>query len=209
MRPLRAPAIGLGVSYLVAVVLLGPLLGSTADSATAYAEHYADGSNVFRDLVGSMAVLVSAIMLVWTVVSAKCASAGKGQYEAVATELTAFVGLVSAAAMVVAAGLLATVPLTTAIGNLTDDPGIDDSVRAGIAQAGTVVLLVAMLTVGVTSVLIAKLGRRHDAVPNWIAVTSWIVAGTLLFGWSVALLLPFGLWAIGLGLTWRTQPTPE
>ena len=50
-------------------------------------------------------------------------------------------GFISASALVVAAGLLATVPLTTAIGNLTDDPGIEIGVQAGIAQSGTVVLL--------------------------------------------------------------------
>ncbi len=210
MRSLRIPAIGLGVAHVVAVALLGPLLGSTADAATAYAEHYAADGNLLRDLLGCVAILVTACMLVWTVVSARHAMGNATDEGAVAKEITALSGVVSASTMVVAAGLLATVPLTTTIGNLTDDPGIDDSVQAGIAQAGTVVLFVAMLALGATSVLIARLGRRADAVPKWIAATSWVVAGTLILGASVALLMPFGMWAIALGLTWNTPPTePE
>jgi hypothetical protein len=133
----------LGVSHLVAIALLGPLLGSTADSSTAYADHYGNDSNTERDLFGSVAVLVAASMLIWTVVMARRSSSKHVQDE-VATELAVVAGMVSASAMVVAAGLLATVPLTTAIGDLTDDPGIEIPVKAGIAQAGTVVLLVAI-----------------------------------------------------------------
>ncbi len=206
MRSLRVPAIGLGITHLVAVALLGPLLGSTADASTAYAEHFAADGNLLRDLAGCMAVLIAACMLVWTVVAARYASGQATDEAAAANGLTAFAGLISASAMVVAAGLLATVPLAATIGKLTDDPGIDASVQAGIAQAGTVVLFVAMLAVGATSVLVARLGRRADAVPKWIAVMSWIVAGTLILGASVALLMPFGMWAIALGLTWNTPP---
>ena len=73
-RPLRLPAIGLGCSYLVAILALGPLLGSSADASTAFAEHFADDGNRVRDLAGSVALLVAAAMLGWTVVSARSAS---------------------------------------------------------------------------------------------------------------------------------------
>lgn len=112
--------------------------------------------------------------------------------------------MVSAGVILVAAGLLATVPLSTAIGNLTDDPGIEVSVQAGIAQAGTVVLFVAMIAVAATSVLLARVGRSAGALPRWIGVTSWFAAGALLLGASVALLLPFSAWIIAAGLSWRS-----
>lgn len=34
VRPLRAPAIAIGCSYLLAILMLGPLLGSSADAST-------------------------------------------------------------------------------------------------------------------------------------------------------------------------------
>jgi hypothetical protein len=58
------PAVGLGCSYLLAIVLLGPLLGSSADASTAFADHFADEGNRLRDLVGSFALLVAAGSLV-------------------------------------------------------------------------------------------------------------------------------------------------
>ena len=100
--------------------------------------------------------------------------------------------------------------MTTSIGSITDDPGIEPPVQAGIAQAGTVVLLMSMLVVGATFVLAARLGRAAGSVPRWIAVTAWIVAAALILGMSIALLFPFGAWLIALGLTWKTdEPAPR
>jgi hypothetical protein len=101
--------------------------------------------------------------------------------------------------------LLLTVPLTSFIGDLTDDPGIDLGVQAGIAQAGTVMLFVAALCLAPTTVLLARLGRQDLAVPRWISVTAWITAATLCLGVSVGLLIPFALWAIALGLVWASR----
>jgi len=69
------PAVGLGCSYLLAIVLLGPLLGSSADASTAFTDHFADEGNRLRDLVGSFALLVAAGSLVWTVVAARTETA--------------------------------------------------------------------------------------------------------------------------------------
>jgi len=115
--------------------------------------------------------------------------------------------VVSASGLLVAAGLLATVPLTTSIGNITDDPGIEPPVQAGIAQAGTVVLVMSMLVVGATFVLATRVGRSAGSVPRWIAVTAWIVAIALILGMSIALLFPFGAWLIAFGLTWKADET--
>ena len=79
MRPLRLPAIGLGCSYLLAIVMLGPLLGSSADASTAFAEHFDDDGNRLRDLLGSVALLVAAAMLVWTVVTARRTTIGNAE----------------------------------------------------------------------------------------------------------------------------------
>ena len=182
-------------------MLLGPLLGSTADASTAYAEHFADDGNRLRDLLGSLALIVAAGMLAWTGVSAWRSSSPSARSSV--RELSAIAAVVTASSLVVAAGLLLTVPLTAAIGDLTDDPGIDAGVQAGIAEAGAVMLLVAALCLAVTTVLFARLGRQNGAVPRWIAATAWGIAATLCLGVSVALLLPFGAWAIALGLTWR------
>jgi hypothetical protein len=206
MRPLRLPAIGLGCSYLVAIVMLGPLLGSSADASTAFAEHFDDDGNRFRDLLGSLALLVAAAMLVWTAVTARQTTVARA--ESSVRDLSTIASVVTSSTLVVASGLLMTVPLTTSIGDLTDDPGIDAGVQAGIAQAGTVMLLVAALCLALTTVLLARLGRQNLAVPRWISVTAWAAAATLCLGVSVGLLMPFALWAIALGLTWSPRP-PE
>jgi hypothetical protein len=116
---------------------------------------------------------------------------------------------VTAAALVVAAALLATVPLTGSIAELTDDPGIDVAVQAGVAQAGTVTFLGAAVCLAVTSVLLARVGATDGAVPRWIRITSWVVAATLWFRVTVAFLIPFAAWAVAVGLVWSANPCSQ
>lgn len=183
--------------------MLGPLLGSSADASTAFAEHFADDGNRVRDLLGSLALLVAAAMLVWTGVTGRRSTSPTA--ESSVRDLSGIAAVVTASTLVVASGLLMTVPLTTSIGELTDDPGIDAGVQAGIAQAGAVVLLVAALCLAVTTVLLARLGRQNRAVPRWIVATAWGTAATLCLGASVGLLMPFAAWAIALGLAWTAE----
>jgi hypothetical protein len=197
-RSLMAPALVLGGSYLVAIVLLGPLLGSSADASTAYRDHFASDGNRVRDIVGSLTLLVAAVALLWTVLRARSAGA-----PAILGDIVLAVAGLASAGLVVAAGLLLTVPATTTIGELTDDPGIDDAVQAGIAQAGTVMLMVAALLLGATAVLLAVLGRRRGAVGSWIVAAAWVTAVCSLLGFSVVLLLPFAVWAIAVAAVWR------
>lgn len=195
---------GLGVVYLVAIALLGPLLGSTADSTRAYVEHFSSNANLLVDVLASFLLVIVAALLVWLVVVMRHSTRARTD----TTRLRDILGaasLVSASGMLVAAGLLATVPVSTAIGNLTGDPGIDPPVQAGIAQAGTVVLVTSMLAVGATSVLAAHLGHAAGAVPRWIVVAAWLVAAALILGITIALLFPFGAWAIALGLAWKER----
>jgi hypothetical protein len=191
----------LGVSWLAAIVLLGPLLGSSADSSTAYAEHFDLDANLVRDLVGSLALVIASAALVGLTVAARHDTAD--DVGGSLRDLVGAAGVVTASVLVVAAGLLATVPLTTGIGNLTDDPGIDSTVQAGIAQSGTVVLLVAALPLGATTVLLARLGRRSGALPRWMVWSAWISALLLVLGVSVVLLVPVAAWVLALLWTWR------
>jgi hypothetical protein len=188
----------------VAIVMLGPLLGSSADASAAFAEHFDDGGNRLRDLLGSLALLMAAGMLVWTAVIARQKTIAHA--ESSVRDLSTIAAVVTSSTLVTASGLLMTVPLTASSGNLTDDPGIDVGVQAGIAQAGTVVLLVAALALAATTVLLARLGRQNLAVPRWIGATAWATAATLCLGVSVGLLLPFAGWVIALGLVWSTRP---
>ena len=205
VRPLRVPAIGLGVSYLVAILMLGSLLGSLGDASTAFTEHYDNDANRVRDLLGSLALLVAAAMLVWTAVTARQETIVRARSSV--RDLSTVAGVVTASTLVASSGLLMTVPLTTSIGDLTDDPGIDAGVQAGIAQAGTVVLLVAALCLALTTVLLARLGRQNLAVPRWIGATAWATAATLCLGVTVGLLIPFAGWAIAVGLVWSVPPS--
>jgi len=187
--------------------MLGPLLGSSADASTAFAEHFEDDGNRIRDLLGALALVVSAAMLVWTALSAHRMPVAAA---ASVRDVSAVAAVIAASTMVVAAGLLLTVPVTTSITELTDDPGIDTDVQAGIAQAGTVMLLVAALCLACATVLLARLGRQSGVLPRWITATAWATAVTLCLGASVVLLLPFGLWAIVCGLVWAApgaEPT--
>ena len=209
VRTVRTSAVCLGVVYLVAIASLGPLLGSTADSSTAFVDHFANDANVRLDLVASLLLAAASVLLVWTIVLIRHAVESAPDTRRL-RDLLGVLSAVSASGLLVAAGLLATVPLATSIGNITDDPGIEPPVQAGIAQAGTVVLLMSMLVVGATFVLAARLGRAAGSVPRWIAVTAWIVAAALILGMSIALLFPFGAWLIALGLTWKTdEPAPR
>ncbi len=206
LHPLRRPAIGLGCAYLFAIVMLGPLLGSSADASTAFADHFSDDGNRVRDLLGSLALLVSAAMLVLTAVVARRETVTRGTSSV--RDLAMVAAIVTSCTLVTASSLLLTVPLTTSIGELTDDPGIDDGVKAGIAQAGTVALLVAALCLAVTTVLLAQLGRQTHAVPRWILATAWATAATLCLGVSVVLLVPFAAWVIAFGIVWSAAQVP-
>lgn len=208
VRTVRTSASCLGVVYLFVIASLGPLLGSTADSSTAFVDHFASDANVRLDLVVSVLLAVVAALLVWTIVVIRDGLESQHEMRRL-SDLVGALSVVSASGLLVAAGLLATVPLTTSIGKITDDPGIEPPVQAGVAQAGTIVLLMTMLVVGATFVIAARLGRAAGAVPRWIAVTSWVVAVALVLGMSIALLFPFGAWLIALGLTWKTdKPVP-
>jgi hypothetical protein len=144
-------------------------------------------------------------MLVWLVMAMREAVSDPQQKSR--RDLATAFGLISAAGLLAAAGLLLTVPFTTALGAITGDEGIETSVRSGIAQAGSVTLFVAVIPLAIAVVLIGKIGRSTGFLPRWVSVTAWVTAVFLFLGWSVGLLLPFGLWAIALGLSWK-QPEP-
>lgn len=200
-RPLRAPAVGLGIAFLVSIGLLGALLGSTADASTAFEVHFSNDAQVIRDGIGGLGLIFTSTMLVWLIIAIRAETSD--QHQRSRRDLaTAFV-LVSAAGLLAAAGQLLTVPFTKALGSITGDTGIETSVQAGIAQAGSVTLFVAVIPLAIAVVLIGQIGRSSGILPRWVSFTAWIVAVLLFLGWTVGLLLPFGLWSIALGLTWK------
>ncbi|MEO8363064.1 MAG: hypothetical protein ABI570_01615 [Ilumatobacteraceae bacterium] len=199
-RPLRAPAVGLGIAFLVSIGLLGTLLGSTADSTATYDIHFSNDAQMIRDGIGGMGLIIASVMLVCLVMAMR-ESVSDHQQRSRRDLATAF-GLVSAAGLITAAGLLLTVPFTTALGAITDDTGIETSVQAGLAQAGSVTLFVAVVPLAIAVVLIGQIGKRIGVLPRWMSITGWIIAVFLLLGWAVGPLLPFAIWSIALGLTW-------
>jgi hypothetical protein len=206
MRPLRIPAVSLGIAFLVSIGLLSTLLGSTADSTASYAIHFSNDAQMIRDGLGGLGLVVTSTMLVWLVMAMRAAVSDQQQKSR--RDLATAFGLISAAGLIAAAGLLLTVPFTTALGAISEDTGIETSVGAGIAQAGSVTLFVAVLPLAITVILIGQIGKRCRILPRWVSVTAWITAVFLLLGWSVAVLGVFGLWSIALGLTWK-HPTTE
>lgn len=200
-RPLRAPAIGLGIAFFASIGLLGTLLGSTADSTAAYGIHFSNDAQVTRDGIGGIGIVVCSAMLVWLVMAMR-ASVSDPQQKSRRDLATAF-GLVSAAGLITAAGLLLTVPFTRALGAISGDTGIETSVQAGIAQAGSVALFVAVFPLAIAVVVIGQIGRSIGVLPRWMLVTAWIIAVFLILGWTVGPLLPFAFWSIALGLTWK------
>ncbi|MEO5973871.1 MAG: hypothetical protein ABIQ38_01520 [Ilumatobacteraceae bacterium] len=202
-RPLRAPAVSLGVAYFASIGLLGALLGSTADASTAFEVHFSSDAQVILDGIGGLGLIFTSTMLIWLMIAMRAEITD--QHQRTRRDLaTAFV-LVSAAGLLAAAGQLLTVPFTRALGAITGDTGIEIGVQAGIAQAGSVTLFVAVIPLAIAVVLIGKIGRSTGILPRWVSVTAWIVAVLLFLGWTVGLLLPFGLWSIALGLTWKRQ----
>lgn len=204
-RPLRAPAVGLGIAFLVSIGLLGTLLGSTADSTATFEVHFGNDAQVTRDGIGGIALIISSVMLVWLVIAMRAAVTDQQQRSR--RDLATAFGLISAGGLITAAGLLLTMPFTSALGGVTGDTGIETSVQAGIAQAGSVTLFVAVIPLAIAVVLIGQIGKRVGVLPRWMSVTAWMIAVLLFLGWSVGLLLPFALWSIALGLTWKNSTT--
>ena len=133
--PLRVPAISLGLTYLVSIVLLGELLGSIADSSATYGKHFSDDAALTQDFIGAIALVASSAILVWLIIAMRANVSG--QREKFLLDLASAFGIVASAALIMAAGLLLTVPFTITLGRITGDPGIESSVQAGIAQAGS------------------------------------------------------------------------
>ena len=204
--PLRVPAVSLGLTYLVSIVLLGELLGSIADSSATYGKHFSDDAALTQDFIGAIALVASGARLVWLIIAMRANVSG--QREKFLLDLASAFGMVASAALIMAAGLLLTVPFTIILGRITGDPGIESSVQAGIAQAGSVCLFFAVFPLAIAVVLIGKLGKRIGVLPRWILVASWFTSVFLvLLGWTVGLLLTFALWSLALGLTWRLPKT--
>lgn len=175
---------GLGVTYLVGLVLLSDLLGSSADSTAAYTEHFASASARTGDIAGSLLLFVAAILVVvCTVLPPGARRPPNSRYL-----LLMPVSVVAATMLAVSSALLLTAPLMKSFGDIFGDPGLDPVGAAAVAQAGTATFVLAALALGFWTVLIS-LGTRRSEI-----VTAWCVAALTLAAISVVAAFPIGLW---------------
>jgi uncharacterized membrane protein YccF (DUF307 family) len=209
--PVRAAMLGFALSYLLALVLLGDLLGSSADSTAAFTEHFDSAATRAGDILGCLALLASSASLAALGVILRVSL--RSEPTRIVTELLPTLATLGAAGLLVAAGLLSTAPLMRTLGDWTGDPGLEPSSEAGVAQAGTAVLVLTLIIVGVWSALAGLLAHREAKLGRSIAIVGLLCAALTVFGLSVVAAFPIGIWWLVVGITWgrggrRKVPAP-
>lgn len=197
----RGIAIGFGLAYLIGFFLFGDLLGSSADSPESFKDHFDNPVSRTGDILGALSLVVASGLMVGLGLTLRHELAE--DRPRLKVDLVAGLAGLSAGGLLVAAGMLLAPPLWQTFGDLTGDPGLDPPVAAGIAQAGTAVLLLSLLPVSAWSGLSILLARKTARIPGWMAVLGWIAAFLAPLGVTVAAALPIGLWWIGVGILWR------
>ena len=197
----RMATAGFGLAYLIAFALLGDLLGSSADSTATFTEHFADDSARWGDFAGGLVFVTAALFLVAAGLTLRQRLAS--ETPALKVDMVAGLALLAAGGLLVSAGLLLTVPATLALGDITDDTGIEPGPAAGIAQAGTVVLIATVLCLGALTALVAHVAGAQGAIGRWLSRSGWVVAVLTLAGWTGAAALPLGVWWLALAFRWR------
>lgn len=203
----RGAAVGFGLTYLLGFFMLGELLGSSADSTQSYTDHFDDDTARFGDIAGALALLAAAAFVVPVGLALRHELATSRP--TLKVDLLAGLAVVSAAGILVSAGMLLAPPLWQSLGDVTDDPGMEPAVAAGVAQVGTAVLLCSLILLASWTFLAIHLTRKEGRVPGWLSVVGWGAAGLALLGITVVAALPLGLWWIGLGIFWRPGTTTE
>ena len=202
---LRASAIAFGVVYIVGLILLGDLLGSSADSTKAFTEQFDSTADRIGHIVGAIALLACALTILTFGLASRMFFARR--HPGLATDLIAGLSGLCAAGLLITASLLVTPSLMRTLGELTDDPGIEANSAAAIAQAGTAVFVVTLLVIGVLTVLAGRLAVRNRVISRWVQITGWLVALLTLAGLSVVAAFPMGLWWIAFGISARMDRT--
>jgi hypothetical protein len=204
----RVLTMAFGFSYLIAIVLLGELLGSAADSTATFADRVDDEALRAVDLLGCAFLAVSAVLLVMVALTLR-RRIGTNEPD-IWEDISAGVGLLAAAGLLMSAALLATTPLWRTLGAATDDPSLEPAVGAGITQAGIAMLILSVVVAGVWTVLVAIRARRTVDASIWFMVSAILVGALTLFAVTVAAALPLGVWwlAFAIGLPVAKQPKP-
>ena len=197
----RFAAIAFGVAYLAGGILLGELVGSSADSTQTFTDHFNDDASRFGDIAGAVLLVVAALFAVPLGLTLRQRLAGPTPVLKV--DLVAGLAILSAAGLLISAGLLITAPLWQSFGDFFDDPGMEPAVAAGVAQAGIAALLCSLLVLGAWTFLLVSLARRAGQIPGWLSIVGWVAAVLTLFGITGAAALPIGLWWIACGVFWR------
>lgn len=203
----RAAALGFGVSYLVAGVMLAELAGSSADSTATFTVHFDNEASRFGDIAGCISLLVASFFLVATGLTLR--QRLTAPMPTLRADLVAALALLGAAGLLVSAGLLVAPPLLQSFGDLYDDPGLEPAVAAGIAQAGIVVLLATLIVLGAFTALVAQLAHSAGAMHRWFLPAGWIVAVLTLLGVTGVAAFPLGLWWAALAFGWRPRQSSQ
>jgi hypothetical protein len=198
----RVTALGFGLTYLAGGVLLAELVGSSADSTATFTEHFDDNAARFGDIAGSLILMASSVFVLCTGLTLR--ERLLGPQPRLRVDLLAALALLCAAALFVSAGLLLSAPFLQSFGDLYGDPGMEPAVAAGLAQAGTVALICAVMLLGAWTGLVAHVAHSAGAIGRWFNVTGWIAAGMTLFAVTGIATFPLGVWWIALAFGWRS-----
>lgn len=198
---LRPFAAAFGVCYVAAFVLLGDLLGSSADSTETFTEYWESDARVAANIIGGVLLMAAAVFAVCCGLIVRHESTS--EQPGLRADLLPALATLAGAGLFVSAGLLLTPPILQSIGDAFSDPGLAPDVAAGVAQAGTIVLICTVLLLGGWTVLVAHAGRAVGACGRPWVIAAWIVAAFALAGVTVGAALPLGLWWIAIAWRWR------
>lgn len=198
---LRPFAAGFGLCYLAAFVLLGDLLGSSADSTATFTEYWESDARVAANIMGGVLLMAASVLAVCCGLIVRHESTT--EHPGLRDDLVAALATLAGAGLFVSAGLLVTPPVLQSFGDAFSDPGLTPDVAAGVAQAGIIMLLCTLLLLGVWVVLVAYAGRAAGACGTPWVIAAWIVAAFALLGVTVGAALPMGLWWVAIAWRWR------
>lgn len=197
-----------GVSFLVALVLLGDLLGAFGDPDHVFVEHFADTANRAPTLVGSVMLMVAGVLFLpfATRLSGRLFDSDSPTANTVRSLAAVAVALVC-----VSASLLMTVDLSRLYADIFDEelqPFDGDSVSIA-PQIGYVVLLIAAAYIFAAIVGTISVARLASAgmgdIAAWLGV---MVAFLLLLSPGVMPFVLLPLWVIAWSVALWRAPGP-
>lgn len=195
----RSAAVVFLLSYFGAMFVPSLPEGSDSDERVA---SLLSGSDQTLIIVGGYLLVIAgiaALLFAWAL------SRVLGATRSPAATLVGAAGTAYAALVLVAAVMFVTIPLATAVGELTGDAPVE-AFRI-FTQAGFVTVLVPALLCALVMIVAASLAVRAAGVtPRWVAAVGFVVAPVLLLGfaWVPQFLVP--LWAVITAFGVRPRP---